>query len=226
MKKLLLIFLISFSFSLLANEGIYKKKGIISKIKPMSVTEDSEGNTYVADRYSRGILKYNKKGRYLYSFGVKYKVKRAEAMPLISDIFYYGKRLYVLDINFGLYVFNGEGELFEWYQLPKGKLLGEFNAPQSLYVDSENIYIVDTGNSRVQIFDKTMNIIRDFGYKGSNDNSLFLPTGVTKLRDKILISDTGNNFVNVYDKNGIFERGIGMMLVKMQVVLKVQRIYL
>ncbi len=66
-------------------------------------------------------------------------------------------------------VFNLEGELLlEFGEAGKGE--GKFIAPNAITADNEgNIYVVDTGNSRVQVFDSEGSFIRIIN--GSSDGT-------------------------------------------------------
>lgn len=76
-----------------------------------------------------------------------------------------------------------------------------FNAPQDLFVDEEDyLYILDTGNKRVVIFDEKYDFILSFG-----ETELIKPTGIYVRDQKIYIADYGlpedvsSGRVHVYD---------------------------
>lgn len=72
MKKLIFLILILFSIKGFAVEKQpFIQRKIVFKIIPVAVTVDQDDNVYIADRFSMSILKYNKKGEYLFSFGLK-----------------------------------------------------------------------------------------------------------------------------------------------------------
>ena len=80
-----------------------------------------------------------------------------------------------------------------------GKEDGHFITPSSITkTDSGNIVVLDSGNYRVQVFDKEGNFIRKFGSKGRENGQFKLPVGVAMDdSENILVSDSGSNRVQV-----------------------------
>jgi len=61
----------------------------------------------------------------------------------------------------------------------EGTAFGEFNNPKGIAVDSsDNIYVVDSGNHRIQVFDTDGTFIETWGTEGSGDGELFLPSSI------------------------------------------------
>ena len=56
---------------------------------------------------------------------------------------------------------------------------GQFREPHGMAVDSSgNIYVADTGNHRIQVFDTKGRFIRQFGSRGSGNGQFDEPYGV------------------------------------------------
>jgi len=90
--------------------------------------------------------------------------------------------------------------------------LGEMNEPTDLHVDPENnIYLVDSGNNRIIIFDEDLNLNRvldSFNRDGARD-TFNRPTGVFVTRNMdIYIADTDNHRIVVLDQYDNFIREI------------------
>ncbi|MCL2363684.1 MAG: NHL repeat-containing protein [Defluviitaleaceae bacterium] len=88
--------------------------------------------------------------------------------------------------------------------------LGSFNMPQDLHVDiNGNIYIADTSNHRIVIFDRHLeliNVIDSFYMHGALQTFNF-PRGVFVTRDlDIYIADTENRRIVTLDQQGNFLR--------------------
>ena len=88
---------------------------------------------------------------------------------------------------------------------------GQFNYPVGIGIDpSGNIYVVDTGNSRVQKFDQNGTYQSQFGSFGSGDGQFNFPTGIAfDTAGGIYITDTGNNRVQKFDHSGIYQNQFG-----------------
>lgn len=212
MKKTVFFLLFTFSLKIYAfSEGYYKRKEYTTRILPVSVAADNNGNIYIGDRLTNSIIKYNEKGKYLYSFGKKKEIKDkgARVYPLIADMFINKNKIYLLDMNSGISIFDIDGNIEKEILLKEGKLLGEVKKPQSIFVDDEeNIYITDTENNRIQILGANGEPGREFGYKGNMPGNFIFPKGITLDSKNIIIADTLNARVCVYDTDGFYEQDI------------------
>jgi DNA-binding beta-propeller fold protein YncE len=86
---------------------------------------------------------------------------------------------------------------------------GDFKEPHDLFVtDDGKVYVADSGNHRIVIFDKDWNFIREisgFMNEGSMDN-FKLPTGVYVTHEgDLYIADRENNRVVVLNKEGVLK---------------------
>ncbi|MFM7791249.1 MAG: 6-bladed beta-propeller, partial [Microcystis panniformis] len=77
---------------------------------------------------------------------------------------------------------------------------GQFNSPFGIAVGSGgNIYVTDTNNRRVQIFNDRGVFQSTFGSLGSGNGQFSLPFGIAvDSTGKIYVSDTNNNRVQVF----------------------------
>ena len=86
----------------------------------------------------------------------------------------------------------------------KGKLNGEFNYPNGICVDDNNIYVSDFKNHRIQIFDKNnYNFIRIIGKKGNQFKQFHHPNAISVDNYNIYICDSSNNRIQIIDKSQI-----------------------
>ncbi|MDE2291594.1 MAG: SMP-30/gluconolactonase/LRE family protein, partial [Elusimicrobia bacterium] len=122
-------------------------------------------------------------------------VQSGSALAASSD------RLYWLDDRKGvLYVLD-----------PSGKLLhatedGQLDDPQGMALAPDgSVYVADTGNSRVAVFDRDGKLLRALGEKGSAPGELRKPRSVAVGADgRVWVSDSGNDRVSVFTQEGVF----------------------
>lgn len=93
----------------------------------------------------------------------------------------------------------------------KGSGNGQFYEPTGIAVSSENrIYVVDSENSRVQMFDHEGRFINTFGAKGKENGQFRMPYGIAIGADgKLFVIDSKNSRVQVFDKDGGFLYSFG-----------------
>ncbi|MFY8053440.1 MAG: OmpL47-type beta-barrel domain-containing protein, partial [Armatimonadaceae bacterium] len=66
-----------------------------------------------------------------------------------------------------------------------------------------NIYVADTGNSRIRKFDKNGNPIKEWGVNGSSEGQLKYPEGIVlDSQGNLYVADTWNHRVVKYSTNG------------------------
>jgi uncharacterized protein (TIGR03663 family) len=81
---------------------------------------------------------------------------------------------------------------------------GQFNEPRGLAADSRgNLYVADTKNSRIQVFDPNGQFVRAIGALGSGDGQLKEPCGVAVDADgTVIVADTWNHRVARFKADG------------------------
>jgi len=103
-------------------------------------------------------------------------------------------------------VFASEGHryIFEWGTF--GVIdPGEFNLPQQIAVDDErNIYVADTGNSRIQKFTNNGEFLSSFGTHGIEDGEFQSPVGIAVYENNIYVVDDKLNNIQKFDSDGNF----------------------
>lgn len=88
---------------------------------------------------------------------------------------------------------------------------GEFKSPHSVAVsaEGEEVFILDRGNNRIQVFSRDGHFIRKFGSVGWNDGELLQPHGLVLNGDEVLVADSGNHRISAFDSvTGRFLRHI------------------
>jgi sugar lactone lactonase YvrE len=121
--------------------------------------------------------------------------------------------VYVADTwNYRVQVFTAQGEyLTSWGQR------GEFGAsaqmqpvdgfwgPRAIAVDSEErVYVADTGNKRIRVYDSNGQYIRDIGSAGSAIGQLDEPSGIVVGQNNLLyVADYWNRRISVFTLDGL-----------------------
>lgn len=126
-----------------------------------------------------------------------------------------GYPLYLaVDPSGDFYVFNDEvqkfdtsGNLQSSYEATVPLANNALNSPKSSAVDeSGNLYVADTGNSRVLKFDTSGEFVSILGSNGSANGQFNAPTGITiDSSGNIYVLDAGNNRVQKFNNQGIFD---------------------
>lgn len=171
---------------------------------PYGITGDKKGNIYVADLYNGKISVFSKKGKFIKNFTDD--SKNVSFLKSPAGLRIYNNKLYVTDIQ--------TSRVLE-YSL-SGKMLLEIksaaadddvlSAPNAVTIDDEqNIYVSDTGNQRLVVYDKTGKFIRIInGSKDGKGNSKFVnPRGIgIQPNGTLLMVDNMTHYVYGFDKNG------------------------
>lgn len=81
---------------------------------------------------------------------------------------------------------------------------GDFGAPQCVAVDAEgNVYVTDTMNNRVEIFDADGNFISEFGKNGDGPGNFARPKGIAVDADgHIWVADQVQDRLQVFNREG------------------------
>lgn len=118
--------------------------------------------------------------------------------------------LYFLDSHMGqVKITDLDGRIIRIFS-KKGKQAGQLLIPKALALDSSNnVFIADTGNHRIQHFNSQGRLITSWGKFGYGDTEFISPSGIAVDAQFVYIADTGNNRISVYKKNGDFVRAFG-----------------
>jgi hypothetical protein len=85
----------------------------------------------------------------------------------------------------------------------------QFFRPYDVDIDIDgNIYILDTGNCRVQKFDSESDFVLTFGNKGQGPGEFVSPNSMQIINNRIYINDLSNSVINVFDLKGNYLEGI------------------
>jgi len=167
---------------------------------PSGVSIDSStGNVYVADTNNHRIQKFDSNGNFLTKWGKgTTNVVNGIAVDSTSDIVYVDMSL----DNGGLIAPRGGDKRVPGGVGDAGD--GEFSYPTGIALDSSaNVYVVDSGNDRIQKFDSNGNFLLKWGIKGYDDGQFDHPAGISiDSSDNVYVADAGK--IQKFDSEGNF----------------------
>ena len=83
---------------------------------------------------------------------------------------------------------------------------GELDHPSAVTIDSSgNIYVADTDNERIVVFDSKGAFLRNFGGSGPYPGLFHTPSGIRCIDDILYVADSGNHRIQVFDLNGEYK---------------------
>ncbi len=102
------------------------------------------------------------------------------------------------------------GQVLLQFGFRGGRGAGYFEGPTDLAVDNRNgdIYVVDSGNNRVQRFNRDGQFMSEFGGMGAGNGQFNSPTGIAVDKDGyVYVSDTNNNRVQKFAPSRLYQTG-------------------
>jgi DNA-binding beta-propeller fold protein YncE len=180
------------SFSLMAGSGNGRMK------RPINVTIDADGTKYVADTGHNQVLVYDRADRFTGAFGTLQQFK-----PVDTAIA--GERLYVVDIeHHQVQVLDKRSgkRLFTFGKAGSGD--EDLFQPTNIAIGPDgDVYVVDTGNYRVQRFTAEGVRVRSYGAIGTGLGSFARPKGIALDRaGRLYVGDAAFENVQVFDPSG------------------------
>lgn len=174
--------------------------GIGKLIMPIGVATSSDGRVFVADTAQDRVFVYRKN-------------KFAAAIGHTGD--FESPSGVAVDEKRGLvYVVDSKKHMVTVFSLSdysklrtigkRGTETGEFNFPANIALDSDGrLYVVDTFNVRVQVFDEKGNFVKSIGKLGDGPGFLARPKGIAvDSEGHIYIVDAAFQNFQIFDQEG------------------------
>lgn len=190
-------------------EGRYFKIGddeLGPLVKPLGLDVDSAGNLYVADGSTKAVMVYSRDGKFLRKIGGPKVFERISSVTV--DVV--GQRILVTDIGgvssdqhkVRVFDANNGTHLFDLGKRGIGP--GEFNLPRDVAIGSNGqIYVVDGGNFRVQVFDKAGKYLSSFGSVGKQLGNFARPKEIaTDAAGNIYVVDAAFGNFQIFNPDG------------------------
>lgn len=160
-------------------------------VNPLYVAVNRKKEVFVSDRGQGKILVFTSNGRFLREF--KPKGKPDFQWAPVGMAFDKDNTFYVSDFSTQqIRVFNPSGELVRTLGRP-GEELGEFQFPNGIALSKDRVFVADSNNGRIQMFDKKSGGVISQFPAGS------LPRGIA-LDDvgRIFVVDTLDHQIKVH----------------------------
>ncbi|MEE8391829.1 MAG: hypothetical protein V3S14_13675, partial [Anaerolineae bacterium] len=201
--------------------------------RPNGIAIDTAGFVYVADTGNHRIQKFTADGQFVAAWGQNSTVETETGLPqgfnepwgiavspsagniYVADT--WNHRIQKLDatgnpvLAWGLFGQSGPGDVGGQSTV---RDLVHFYGPRSVAIDaSGQVYVADTGNKRIQVFDSNGQFAFQWGGGGVIEGYLDEPVGIALSPDGappsaagVYVADTWNRRVQVFDANGIYLR--------------------
>ncbi len=195
---------------------------------PRNITVASNGDILVLDSLNGRVQRFDSTGKFLSKFGSigtgdgQFTLAQYQSGPggITTDD---EGNIYVADTwGYRIEKFDSTGKfLLKWGAgkdttgSPDGNAAYPtgFYGPRSIAFDASTgeLYITDTGNKRVVVYDKQGNFKRQFGSVGSGQGQFNEPVGIALGPDgNVYVADLRNKRVEVLDKQGKYIKEIAV----------------
>jgi len=168
-------------------------------LSPIGIAVDEDGYIYVSDSLLRKIFVFNKNGKYVRQIGTTDFFQRPAGIALNANHLYvvdtHGHRVLVFSKNNGEFLFSFGKNGFD---------NGNFNYPTNIFVSRQNlVYVTDSMNFRIQIFDQNGKFLSKFGKLGDGSGDLSKPKGIAvDSEGHIYLADAHFDNVQIFDEKG------------------------
>jgi DNA-binding beta-propeller fold protein YncE len=166
--------------------------------RPVNVTIDADGTKFVTDTARDQVLVFDRDDKFITAFGSDGQFKPVDTA--IAD-----ERLYVSDIkHHEVHVLDKRSgkPLFKFGKAGSGP--GELFHPTNLAIGPQgDVFVVETGNFRVQRFTPQGQPVRTYGSVGTGPGKFARPKGIAFDRvGRMYVGDAAFQNVQIFDREG------------------------
>ncbi|MCH7880269.1 MAG: 6-bladed beta-propeller [Proteobacteria bacterium] len=181
--------------------------------KPMGLDVDRDGNLYVCDASMKRVVVFDRDGNYLRTLGHRDLFSRPAGLAVDPD----GKKVFVVDTGgvssdwHRVVVLDAQTGEFLYNISQRGSGEGELNLPRDAVIAADgNLYVVDGGNFRIQVFSQQGEFIRSFGDIGRRGGQFSRPKGIGSDKDgNIYVSDAAFGNFQIFNPAGQLLLAVG-----------------
>jgi DNA-binding beta-propeller fold protein YncE len=175
--------------------------GLGKLTKPVGVAVDGEGKVFVADATMNRVFGYDLAGQLAIAIGREGELESPSGLTVDRE----RNLLYVADAkkHYVLCYSTKDGSAVRTIG-HRGGGPGEFNFPTNLTVGGNGrLYVADTLNFRIQVFDHDGGFLAEFGAQGDTPGTFNRPKGVgVDSEDHIYVADSSFNNFQIFDAAG------------------------
>jgi DNA-binding beta-propeller fold protein YncE len=173
--------------------------------RPVDIALNAQEQLYVVEQEKKGISVFDRQGKKI-QFITHPGIERPTGIALDRE----RGKIYLADTGHtksrlhNVKVFDLRGELIGTVGREKGSEPGQFLFPTYLAVDPQgNLYVTDTLNSRIQVFDPDGKYLRTVGGRGSAWGMFDKPKGVAlDSFGNVYVADSGWSNVQIFNQKG------------------------
>ncbi len=170
--------------------------------KPVGLTIDRDGNLWVPDTHYQRVIVFTPEGREIKRFGKKGTGPGEFDLP--TDVaFDNDGNIYVSEYgeNNRVQVFDKDFKFLREFG-KTGPGMGELSRPQSMVIANELLYVTDSCNHRIAVYQLDGTLVEYIGGVGSAPGEFRFPYGLD-LDDQgnLLVAEFGNNRIQKIDPN-------------------------
>lgn len=173
--------------------------------RPTGLALDTDNNLYVVEQAKKTITVFDRQGEKIRSI-THPSIERPTGIAIDRA----RGRIYLADTarakskEHTVKIFDMQGELTGTIGQGKGNAPGQFLFPTYLAVDPQgNLYVTDTMNARVQMFDTDGNYVKEFGERGNAWGMFERPKGVAvDSFGNVYVADSAWSNVQIFNPKG------------------------
>ncbi|MBI4522581.1 MAG: 6-bladed beta-propeller [Deltaproteobacteria bacterium] len=167
---------------------------------PIGVAVDAKGKAFVSDARGQRVHVFDATGKQVMVLGQKDEFGNPAGLAIDRST----NRLYVANSKLHkIRVYDTESGKFLFDIGGRGSDNGKLNFPTNIFVRNGRLYVTDTGNFRVQLFDLDGSFLKTFGKVGDTFGQFARPRGIgVDSEGHIYVADSAFDNFQIFNEEG------------------------